>query len=181
MATKTFNYISRIKLSCVKCIPADIVVCVTSPDYLSLQECGEETNHFEAILIEACQLQSGTCCGTWQYTIQYDDSVLAEGHELTSCDISGIFCKSCLTQWVEDKLACCCGGQGGIWGEAIYGSGEDGDRTVNEEEWFEVLYHYEDPFPVDFNVTRTLYYNSLTIGANGILHPWGNDCYNFPN
>lgn len=110
MATLSVAYCSAVKLSCTTCAPAEVILCV-DPDYVAPGECpgSEEEMPYDFGFIEASldsYTKSQSCCATtWKYVFTYDDALLADiNTPLTTASISGVFCKGCMTSWIEEKV-----------------------------------------------------------------------------
>lgn len=114
MATQTTEYITCKRLCC-GVLPADVIVCVPSsivaPHLCPIGEDGGEAaeqvtdfTYIEAQISKECKV--GNACGreTWKYWITFDDAQLIEGAILTGPYITGIFCKDCWTDWVEELV-----------------------------------------------------------------------------
>lgn len=112
MTERTIKYKSYNRVSCSGCTPADIVICVTPAKILGVacDECSDTetspaTKHYiDGQLQTACRLQD--TCGTYfyQYILSYNDDQLVLNEVLAVSDILGIFCKGCMTDWVEDLV-----------------------------------------------------------------------------
>lgn len=121
-------YNSQVRLSCSGSLPAEIVLCIPT-SIVAPHLCSSEveqifTYHYiEATLTAVCKT-SGTCNGTnWKYTIEYDDEQLVSPNVLDSTQINGVFCKGCLTQWVEDLVG----------DEVSFVDNEDGTLTFTSQ------------------------------------------------
>lgn len=99
MPTKQVTWQSKTRLSCAGCLPADIVLCVPP-------ELVEDTPHttINASLTVVTPVYS-KCDTTWKYVATYDDAQLIDGANLLGSQITGAFCKGCLTQWVLDQVS----------------------------------------------------------------------------
>lgn len=98
MATKCITYYTNNRLNCPDCFPTDAILCLPSELLVS----GKHT--IEASLVYS-QTQAQICNGPFfQYTFEYDDTLLIEDTVLRSENILGAFCKDCFTTWVEDLL-----------------------------------------------------------------------------
>jgi hypothetical protein len=77
----------------------------------------------DAILASTVRIPSGSGKTIYRYTITYDDAQLLDGCKLLTCHkIGGIFCKSCLTEWIEDLV-----------GQAVTLAGENGVYTLTNQ------------------------------------------------
>lgn len=118
MAIQTLVYDDCSLLPCAGCSPADVIICLPS-EYVVQPDCPTATGqvtvtpaqqtvlwHFiEAQLVSTTKIQGAGGCWVYRYTITYDDVQLVEGYKSLTCKlIDGIFCKSCLTTWVEDLV-----------------------------------------------------------------------------
>jgi len=110
MAELVVEYVSSSRLSCSGCTPADVVLCVPSalvaplvcPDAIS--NAPYAFRHIEAKLISVIRLTNRSCGTFFKYIFSYNSDSLVTGQELTCDDISGVFCKGCMTSWVEDLV-----------------------------------------------------------------------------
>lgn len=96
---QTVQYESCTRLSCAGCLPSDVVLCLD-------EEIVESGHTFiEATLTQACKTY-GSCNSTkWKYVFEYDTDLLVDSRVLVPSDIEGVFCKGCLTNWVESLVA----------------------------------------------------------------------------
>ena len=110
--SKNVAFTSNNAITCCCDTSPVVVLCVNDPSLLAPYECPTESETpFELHTIEgtlvSC-IKNVTACGTacsYRYVVSYDENLLADPESaLTSEDISGIFCKDCGTQWVEDLV-----------------------------------------------------------------------------
>lgn len=103
-------YNSKSKLPC-GCTPgAGVILCVSSSivaPTLCPNSSVDET--YSRSYIEATVLNetffNNSCFGSYYaYLLQYDSSQLVDGTVFNSANINGIFCQSCLTQWMTDVV-----------------------------------------------------------------------------
>lgn len=187
MTTRLLTYSSSCKLACDA--GTDLVVCVT-PGIVYPHNCPDElAESFPYSYIDATLVSAASSClvgmYVWTYVLSYDDGQLSIP-PLKATDITGLFCRTCLTSWIDgsagaepymtyesgnvtytDRYVCSTtlplnGGREGVNRVTIYGNGSDGDFTVAPGE------DYSQPFPA-----RNRNYNNLTIDENGIYRPWG--------
>lgn len=113
MALKSVTYCATSRLSCANCTPADVVICISeSPGKVVQSPCFPEevtTNTtlttFDATLISFTMFNGSCNSKVFKYTFQYDDSILVDVDDpITTEDITGVFCKGCLHNWVEEKV-----------------------------------------------------------------------------
>lgn len=110
MAQKEVTYTSSSKLSCADCLPANVILCVPAsliaPVLCPDQESDEtyEYRHIEARILSVCTAVNCGLTASYTYTIDYNEELLLDDYDLRSRDIQGIFCKGCLTNWVEDLV-----------------------------------------------------------------------------
>jgi predicted nucleic acid-binding Zn ribbon protein len=94
---KTVTYTSYQLLSCARC-HGEVILCVT-PDSLVLYDLGYVTATVSNVQ------ESWDICGRLQYTYQftYDESYMAHAgnDQLSEAMIEGVFCKGCLTKYIE--------------------------------------------------------------------------------
>lgn len=115
---RIFTYDDCVLLPCAGCAPADLIICLPS-EYVRQPDCPPGTGqvtvtpaqqtvlwHFiEAQLLSIVKIPGPGGSYIYRYTIQYDDAQLNDGFENLNCkSIGGIFCESCLTQWVKDLV-----------------------------------------------------------------------------
>lgn len=97
---KTVVWRSTQALECVCTLNAPLVLCLSS----SLTASGAP--FVQGTL--SSYVCSGDICGkqTYSYYVSYDSSLLADpSYSLTSADITGGFCKNCLTDYIEYLVA----------------------------------------------------------------------------
>ncbi len=96
-----FSMCSR--LACASATSPAVVLCLNSDALLTS---GRTT--IDGVLTKVYRVQD-TCggCGTlWRYVISYDNTLLVDPTSaLTSDEVTGIFCKGCLTTWVSEEIA----------------------------------------------------------------------------
>lgn len=90
-------------LSCAGCLPADVVLCV-NPGLLPQPLESHEFTTIDASLVSVATSRTCGCENTYRYTIEYNDADLLAPTELIASDVTGLFCKTCFTQWVEDLV-----------------------------------------------------------------------------
>jgi hypothetical protein len=106
--TKAVVWSSCSRLSCASAQSPDVVICVTDSALLAPYSCGSETfvpSTLDGVLAKVWK--DGSVCGTglWRYLLNYDETLLADPTTpLTAAQISSVFCKGCLTTWVEDAI-----------------------------------------------------------------------------
>ncbi len=196
MSQKCFIYTSESRLACGNCLPADVVICV-STGKVAPRQCADDTDQpfsystLDASVVSQCKIPGSCGASLWKYTICYDEDLILSGQTLGQSDISGVFCKGCLANWVEDVVGneilveydeeesevsitsqhgCVTtfpvggGGEGTWWpGDSYFGDGSDGDRTVAAGQQ-----SLED--------CRNKYYENLTIPVGADLNSTGDDC-----
>lgn len=96
MATQTVEYLSSTKLCCGT-LPVDVILCV--PTTVTLLGVA----YVEAQLTAQSCYKTG-CTTSYLQTFTIDDSQLAEDITLSGSEITGVFCKGCVTTWVEDLV-----------------------------------------------------------------------------
>jgi hypothetical protein len=82
-----------------------VVLCLTDPDLVA--ELGVST--IEGHILKGWKTTTPTCgrvCTTYNYSIEYNEAQLADPDTaLTTAEVAGVFCKSCLTTWVEEQIS----------------------------------------------------------------------------
>lgn len=97
MTTQTVTFCVPCKLPCTA--PAEVTLCVDA----ALTASGKSSLDATIALVAPTQGN----CGPYscQYTFSYDDTELADPDTLLlSSQIDGVFCKDCLTSWVENSI-----------------------------------------------------------------------------
>lgn len=111
MANKFVQYCTNTKLSCALISNAQVILCLEDAALLAPTDCPDSsvetyTNSFLAATI--CQAYTTTeGCGPsrWYYTFSYDETLLADINvPITADDITGVFCKDCLVNYLEYKI-----------------------------------------------------------------------------
>lgn len=90
---KSFSFTTQEALCCD--IGSEVIACVDSALVVGGQP-------FITATIQVADTMMGSCRSSYVYGFTYDESQLvtpADG--LTECDVTGVFCKGCLTDWVE--------------------------------------------------------------------------------
>ncbi len=110
MATKYIQYCSRTRLSCSLVTDAPVVLCIEDSAILAPTACPlPATEDYVGTFVAATICQAYTNvegCGqaAWYYTFAYSDAVLADVNTpLVSGDITGVFCRDCLTDYLDYK------------------------------------------------------------------------------
>ena len=95
---KSVSYTSSCYLSCVQCA-GEIIICVDEDLTLS------EKPFIEGIAASV-QCQTDSCGRTnYVYAFTYEESQLLDPTtDLESSDISGVVCKGCLTEYIENQF-----------------------------------------------------------------------------
>lgn len=134
MALRTLQYYSNVKLPCVGCSPANVIICVKE-GVTTDQICpnlgnakfiyGQVINY---VLLEQCNRY------VHRYLLEYDD-VDTNGEALVTNDIKGIVCEGCQTDWVKELV------------------GQPVTVTENSPGNYTIINQYGCPFTVTFAVT----------------------------
>ena len=118
MLEATFLYKSNVNICCGP-LPSNARICLDSSLLTPLEcpECPEcegiSYGYLDVEIVDQCGYSPGYGCvdPIYNYTLKYDASLLssynAETEEytaLTSEDVTGIFCLSCFTDWVTEKI-----------------------------------------------------------------------------
>jgi hypothetical protein len=105
MALQQVEWTSCIKLGCLNCLPADVILCIT-PGLVRAHDCETEgqvtTFPWSTILAQVVNYTKSGC--RYRYGISYDDSQLIDGALLAYVDILGVICEGCLTSWVREQV-----------------------------------------------------------------------------
>jgi hypothetical protein len=132
MALQLVTYSSQTKLSCASCEAAEVVLCIR-PEIIAPYVCAEgddpETpfvlHTIPATLLNWNKTTQGCgrkCITTYRYVFQYDDESLVPPNLLVCGDIEGVFCRGCLTEYIDDKVGY----------DVTVIEGEDGQVLVNQ-------------------------------------------------
>lgn len=97
MAIKQIIWNSTTLLPCMCEANARVMLCITEELSASAP-----LGFIEATLASSCR---SSYKNKIAYTFVYDDAQIAEGETLTASDITGAFCRDCLTDWVEAVVA----------------------------------------------------------------------------
>lgn len=158
MTTRTVIYCSTSKLSCTTLLPSDVVLCI-DPALIAPHMCTsyeyEQTyayRHIEASLIAFCRTSTCERGRVYKYTFEYDDAQLELDTELTSEDIEGIFCKGCLSTYIEDLV-----------GEEIQVEDDYGEITIRSQHGCEFSFNTGD---ANLTITDTDSVNLTYVAPN---------------
>lgn len=105
MATQTFDYLTCDKLCCGT-LPADVILCLPT----GLTASGLSTIN-ATLVAERVSCSNHSCIQKFVYIITVDEDQLAEGVTLSGAEITGIVCRSCLTDYIDNTAL------GGITGD----------------------------------------------------------------
>lgn len=101
MANKTVTWCSTELLECIGVSSAGVIVCLQDA---ALVANGTVVDDVQCAFLDAiiCAVfQSSFCPNKYTYTFQYDDEQLADPDRvILTGDITGAFCKNCLTDWI---------------------------------------------------------------------------------
>lgn len=115
MSKRTVIWQSTIYLSCARCAPSDVVLCLK--DDLILQDVDNVTKttiKAEVLSMEPVRNDCACSCDPqkrWQYTLFYDDLQLIADTVLKGSDITGAFCRDCRSQYVDEQVQIAVGGE----------------------------------------------------------------------
>ncbi len=109
MTTLYVEYCSNIYLGCSEGSRKEVILCLRDAALILATECEDADNHSYVgafAVAEVCQwYRQGDCGGRVYYTFSYDESILADiTVPLQSADITGVFCKGCLTDYYDYKI-----------------------------------------------------------------------------
>lgn len=108
--TKKVVWTSSSRLACANVTPAPtVVICVTDSSLLAPITCLDASEYtpttLEATLTKSWKTTNTCNVTSWTYVFSYDEALLADPTTaLTSDQVDGVFCKGCLTTWVEDEI-----------------------------------------------------------------------------
>lgn len=98
MATVSIDYRSCSRLCCGN-LPAEIIICI--PSDLTASGLG----FIDATLSSESQIPNSCGNSSWQYTIQYDSTLVGDGVVLSGTEITGVICAdSCFVEWVQGQI-----------------------------------------------------------------------------
>lgn len=100
------------RLSCSGATSPTVVLCLADTGIVIDPFCPDsETREtfpyttIEATLVKSWRDGSCGCNPQFRYLFQYDEADLVDPDTLlVTADITGVFCKGCLTTWVEEKV-----------------------------------------------------------------------------
>lgn len=81
-------------------------MCITPALVKAHEGCDHGYTTIEATLTAVCRVSGPCLSSAYKYTIEFDDADLVPDAAFTAANILGVFCKGCLTSWVEDQVAC---------------------------------------------------------------------------
>lgn len=108
MTTSCLTYSACAELPCKSALPADVILCVptakVAPHACANSEVPEQPYEYRFIeaQLTAVKTTRDSCQFLYLHTICYDDAVIAEGETLEADDVTGVFCKGCIAQFIED-------------------------------------------------------------------------------
>lgn len=89
------------RISCAGQSNPTVILCLSDDTLLAS---GRST--IEGTLTNAYRTGNDCSCPTWRYVVSYDESLLTDpAVALTADEVTGIFCKGCMTNWIEDEVA----------------------------------------------------------------------------
>lgn len=99
------------RLSCSNSPSPTVIICLTDTGIVKPPNCIDDTPEtVEPTTIEATLTKSwrdglSGCNPVYRYLFQYDETNLIDPvTPLTTAEISGVFCKGCLTSWIEEEV-----------------------------------------------------------------------------
>jgi hypothetical protein len=107
MTTKYFKYCSRVKVPCAGQVTPDIIICLQDADLIVQPDpaCELPFTFIEAQICQFYTLSDDCCTPYYTYRFSYDDTQLTNPEvTLTAGDVTGFFCKDCLTEWIEELI-----------------------------------------------------------------------------
>lgn len=102
MSFATLKYSCTSRLSCSNALPADVIICVPVEKVLPIS--GVSVGYIEGQITQVAECPKGYNCVLYTYTLYFDTDQLAEAESIDASDIQGVFCKGCLTSWIEDFI-----------------------------------------------------------------------------
>lgn len=109
--TRSVLWTSCQRLSCASAQTPDVVICLASEGLVVSPDCSEDSpepyifHTIEATLTKTWRDDTSCGVGSYRYLLSYNENDLTDPTTpLTSAQVSGVFCKGCLTTWIEDKV-----------------------------------------------------------------------------
>lgn len=108
MTTVQISYCSSSKLACTSCLPADIILCVPEEfvaPHLCSDDLTDQTYQYRHIVASLTAYTKSVDCAfntVYTYTFEFDDEQIVTDSGFLASDVTGVFCKGCLTNWIED-------------------------------------------------------------------------------
>jgi hypothetical protein len=98
--SKSVVFTTTSRIACAGQSNPTVILCLGDADLLAS---GRTT--LEGTLTNVYRTGNDCSCPSWRYVVSYDESLLTTpATALTADDVTGIFCKSCLTTWVDDEI-----------------------------------------------------------------------------
>lgn len=113
MTTRFVKWCTFKKLPCTNAAVQDVVLCLQSSELVVQPDppCGLEISTIEATICQGFTLSDACLNPLWNYTFSYDDTQLANpSSPLVTADITGVFCRDCLTTYIDEQISCAGGG-----------------------------------------------------------------------
>lgn len=112
--SKVVTYTSSTYLPCACNADNEIVICLNSADLVAPKVCpgaplvADEDFPFttiDASITQFLKLNNGCGSPVYQYSLTYDETQLADPTTpIIASQITGVFCKNCLTNWAEEAI-----------------------------------------------------------------------------
>lgn len=166
MAFKIVQWNSRDKVCCDQTLPTDVVLCV-DPDKVAQKSClnGGETDFpwatIDAQLLEFYVL-TNDCnpCPIFRYSIRYDDTQIVDQQPLTSADVLGLICASCLVSFIRSTAG----------NEVTFTQNEDGSVTITSQHGCSFTFNpagidVEDTESIDLHLVGSTLSGDVNISA----------------
>jgi hypothetical protein len=115
--SKLVVFTTTSRISCAGQSNPAVILCLDDSAAINT-DCGRTT--IDGVLTSVYKTGNDCECPTWRYVVSYDENLLIDPTvALTAAEVTGIFCKGCLTTWVEDEIACNCDCGGGGGGDCV--------------------------------------------------------------
>lgn len=109
MTTRFVKWCSFQHLPCANAAVQDVVLCLQTSELIVQPDppCGLAITTIEATICQAFSVCDACQRILWNYTFSYDDTQLTNPTTpLVAGDITGVFCRDCLTEYINEQISC---------------------------------------------------------------------------